>query len=64
MPKQEEKKSPLDDVMGVEEASAVWGLSAAYIKNLCAAGKVKSKKIGRDWIIDKTQPNPKQVKGE
>lgn len=47
-------------VMGVDEASELWELSPGYIKNLCAKGKIKSKKIGKTWIIDKEQPNPKK----
>jgi len=49
----------LDHIMGVEEASELWDLSAGYIKNLCNEGKVEAKKIGKTWVIDKTQPNPK-----
>jgi hypothetical protein len=50
----------LDNIIGVEEASQMWGLSPGYIKNLCAEDKIKAKKIGKTWIIDKTQPNPKK----
>lgn len=50
----------LENVIGVEEAAELWGLKASYIKNLCAQGKVKSKKIGNVWVIDKTQENPKK----
>lgn len=53
-------KNPLDYIMGVEEAGEIWGLSPGYIKNLCAAGKIKAKKIGKTWVIDKTQPNPRE----
>lgn len=28
----------LDNIIGVEEASKLWGLSPGYIKNLCAEG--------------------------
>ncbi|OUB81194.1 helix-turn-helix domain-containing protein [Bacillus wiedmannii] len=48
----------LSDVMGVEEAAEQWGLSPGYIKNLCAEGKVKAKKIGKTWVIQKTQERP------
>lgn len=48
----------LSKVIGVEEAEKLWGLKAGYIKNLCAQGKVKSKKIGRTWVIDSTQSAP------
>lgn len=50
----------LDNVMGVEEASELWELSAGYIKNLCAAGKIVAKKIGKTWVIDKTQQDPRE----
>lgn len=52
----------LENIIGVEEAAKLWGLSPGYIKNLCAEGKIKAKKIGKTWIIDKNQVNPSQVK--
>ncbi len=52
------KSLALDMVMGVEEASEQWGLSSGYIKNLCAEGKILCRKIGKTWIIDKSQPSP------
>lgn len=52
----------LDKVIGVEEAAELWGLSPNYIKNLCAQGKVKAKKVSGKWVIDKTQENPKKAK--
>lgn len=54
------ESNPLDYVIGVDKASEQWGLSAGYIKNLCAAGKMNCIKIGKTWVIDKTQDNPKQ----
>lgn len=48
----------LDEIIGVDEAAELWGLSPGYIKNLCAAKKIISKKIGNVWVIDKRQPNP------
>ncbi|QSX24486.1 DNA-binding protein [Priestia megaterium] len=53
---------PLNQLMGVDDASKLWGLKAGYIKNLCAAKKIKSKKIGNSWVIDKNQKNPSQTK--
>jgi hypothetical protein len=53
-------KEPLKDIIGVEEAAKLWGLSAGYIKNLCAYGKVHCKKIGSTWVLDKNQLNPKK----
>jgi hypothetical protein len=51
----------LENVIGVEEAAELWGLKASYVKNLCAQGKVKAKKISGKWIIDKHQENPSKV---
>jgi len=48
----------LDSVVGAEEAAAMWKLTPGYIKNLCAAGRLKAKKIGKTWVIDKNQPRP------
>jgi excisionase family DNA binding protein len=50
----------LENVIGVDEASKLWGLSPGYIKNLCAEGKIIAKKIGNTWVIDKDQPSPKK----
>jgi hypothetical protein len=54
------KDKHLDYVMGVVEASELWGLSAGYIKNLCATGEVEAKKIGNIWVLEKGHPNPKK----
>jgi len=43
----------LKNVIGVNEASKITGLSAGTIKNYCAEGKIVSKKIGQTWVIDK-----------
>lgn len=51
-----------DKLMSVKEASEVWDLSIAQIKQLCVQGKVVSKKIGSSWVILKNQENPKQRK--
>lgn len=52
--------SVLDQVMGVHEAAELWNTDAGYVKNLCNAGKVRAKKIGKTWVLDVNQPNPKQ----
>lgn len=53
--------SPLDQIMGVEEAAERWGYSSAgTIKNMCAESKLKAVKIGKTWVLDINQPNPKQ----
>lgn len=50
-----QKKNCLDEVIGVDEASKLWGLSAGTIKNYCADGKIKAKKISNRWVILKQQ---------
>ncbi|MBO0961431.1 helix-turn-helix domain-containing protein [Neobacillus sp. MM2021_6] len=44
----------LDNIIGVEEAAEILGLSPGTVKNMCAAGKLESKKIGKTWVLDKT----------
>jgi len=44
----------LDNIIGVEEATTILGLSPGTIKNYCASGKIPAKKIGNTWIMDKT----------
>ncbi|QQZ64490.1 type I-C CRISPR-associated protein Cas8c/Csd1 (plasmid) [Paenibacillus sonchi] len=53
------QQNALNDVMGVEEAAELWGLSPGRIKNICAEGKLQARKIGKTWVIAKNQPNPK-----
>lgn len=48
----------LDRVIGVREAAELWGLSPGTVKNLCAAGTVRAKKIGPTWVIDSQQETP------
>lgn len=43
----------LDNVIGVKEAHLISSLSPGHIKNLCAAGAIESKKIGRTWILNR-----------
>lgn len=31
------------------------GVSATYIRLLCATKKLKAEKVGRDWIIDREE---------
>lgn len=47
-------------IMDTKEASEQWGLSQDHIKKLCREGKVRAKKIGSSWAIDRNQPNPKK----
>lgn len=57
-----EYPSPLDEIMGTEEASERWDLSQDHVKRLCREGKVLCRLFGKTWILDKNQPNPKQKK--
>lgn len=50
----------LNNVMGVIEASRLWGLHPDYIKKLAQQKKVIARKIGQTWILVKDQPNPKK----
>jgi excisionase family DNA binding protein len=45
----------LNNIIGVNEAAEILGLSPGTIKNMCATGKIVSKKIGNTWIINKTK---------
>ncbi|MED3466096.1 helix-turn-helix domain-containing protein [Bacillus thuringiensis] len=56
----DEDRNPLDEVMGVEEAAEQWNMSPGTLKNLCASGEVKAKKIGNRWIVSKRQSCPKK----
>lgn len=54
-------------LMGIKEASEMWGLSQAQLKQICAKRLVICRKIGNSWVILKDQPNPKRIerkKGE
>ncbi len=47
------KRHDLNSLVGVDEAAEILGLSPGTIKNKCAAGEIKSKKIGKTWIMNK-----------
>ncbi|KYG33445.1 helix-turn-helix domain-containing protein [Priestia endophytica] len=46
--------SDLQNIIGVEEAAKLLGLAPGTVKNYCREGKLETKKIGRDWALDKT----------
>lgn len=54
-------ESKLELIMGADEAAKEWGLSPSHVKDLARDGKILAKKIGKTWVIDKEQPNPKKV---
>jgi len=55
-------RQSIENTMGVEDAAIRWGLAPGTVKNLCAAGKVTARKIGKTWVIPKDHPNPKNKK--
>lgn len=52
----------LDQIMGVQEAAELWGLSADRVKGMCQRGEAKAKKIGNSWVLDRNQTNPKKYR--
>jgi len=54
----------LDNIIDTKKASELWGLSQDHIKRMCKTGEVTAKKIGTNWAIDATQPNPKKYRLE
>lgn len=50
----------IDNVMDIEMASEAWDISKPHIKLLCQRGEVVAQKMGRIWIIEKDQPNPRK----
>lgn len=43
----------IKNMVGVEELAKIIHLSPGTIKNYCAEGKIKAKKIGKTWVVDK-----------
>lgn len=54
------RERAIDRVMGTEEAAERWELSQDHIKRLCRDEKVIAKRIGKTWVLERDQPNPKQ----
>lgn len=55
-------KEPINRVMDTAEAAKLWGYEHPdSVKALCLQGKVKARKMTKGWIIDRNQPNPRQV---
>lgn len=50
----------LNQIISVQEAAELWGLSPDHVKRLCRDGDVIAKKIGNSWAVLKNQDNPKQ----
>lgn len=43
-------KDPFEDLINLEKASEISGLSSDHLRRLMEQGLIKGKKIGRDWI--------------
>lgn len=54
----------LDYVVDTKKAAELWGLSQSHVKLLCNQKLINAKKIGTNWGIDITQPNPKKYRLE
>lgn len=50
--------NPLNEIMSTEEASKLWGVHQDHVKRLCREGKVKCRKFGKTYILQKGQPKP------
>lgn len=50
----------LDHIIGVDDAGRKWELSPGTIKNYCSEGRLIAKKMGKTWIIDQNQPDPRR----
>lgn len=46
----------LNGIMGVNEASVVWGISKTTIRDLCRRGEIEATAIDGTWAILKEQP--------
>ncbi|MDA1915013.1 helix-turn-helix domain-containing protein [Bacillus cereus] len=43
------------NTIGVNDAAIILNVSPGHVKNLCAAGKIVAKKIGKTWVIDRSR---------
>ncbi len=48
------------NVMDIDEASELWGISKPHLKRLCVNDKIIARKVGRIWLIEKDQANPRR----
>ncbi|WP_251553986.1 hypothetical protein [Neobacillus muris] len=58
---EEMEQNVLDNVIGIQEASELWGLQLNHVIHLCQRGLITAKKIfpdPRGWAIDMSQPIP------
>lgn len=51
----DEKYDPLEHIMSSEDAAKLWDISEERVRALCREGKIRAKRLKRDWAIDKNQ---------
>jgi excisionase family DNA binding protein len=44
-----DKSSPANDLISLAEAAKLYGLSPTYLRTIARSGRLKAKKVGRDW---------------
>jgi excisionase family DNA binding protein len=38
-------------MLNIKEVAKKMKVNVSYVRRLCAAGKIESHKVGRDWVI-------------
>jgi excisionase family DNA binding protein len=46
---------PFENLIGIEDAAVYTGFTTRHIRLLLKRGKIKGKKIGRDWVTTKAE---------
>lgn len=41
------------DIIGVGESAIILGIGESTVRNYCSTGRIRSKKVGKTWIISK-----------
>jgi hypothetical protein len=55
MPDENEQPSPIDpltigELINLKEAADSSGFSVSYLRDIATSGRLRAKKIGRDWL--------------
>lgn len=43
----------LDKIISVDDAAVIIGVTSARVRQMAQAGRLRSKRVGRDWVIDR-----------
>lgn len=43
----------VEGYIGTKEAGAISGLTTGYLRRLLVKGRIKGRRIGRDWVIER-----------